>query len=182
MSKALPLSRSGLVAPGTPMSAIVENLGQFALGDKAGCYLLEAKRPFEDLRQVVSLLAAILLATDTGIAGKGLRHPLLDQARDLFQECGDKVDSLSPAPQTEHHHRHLTRARQAAGAALDALERGVLGGDKSALDLVKLAWRELIHAANALPGFEAIDLSQSCCAEHARLRRPLLRPDHGESR
>lgn len=182
MSKALPLSKSGLVAPGTPMSAIVENLRHFALDDKAGRYLLDAKRPFEDLRQVVSLLAAILLAAHTGIARKGLRHPLLDQARDLFGECRDRVNGLTPGPQTGHHHLHLTQALKAASAALDALERSALGGDKSALELVKRAWRELTHAGNALPGFETVDLSQSCCAEHAKLRRPLVLPDDGETR
>ena len=101
------------------MSAIVENLRHFAFDDKAGRYLLDAKRPFEDLRQVVSLLAAILLAAQVGIARKGLRHPLLDQARDLFRECNDRIDSLSPGPRTEHHHRHLTRALKAASAALE---------------------------------------------------------------
>ncbi|WJI35784.1 MULTISPECIES: hypothetical protein [Mesorhizobium] len=80
--------------------------------------------------------------------------------------------SLSPSSRAGHHHHHLTLVVDAMQCAFAAMDRRRLAYAHSSdpFPMLKTAWKEIERASKALPGFEPIDLSQSCCAGHIRLR------------
>lgn len=140
------------------------------LDDMTTAYVLSMREPFDLLRQAISQLAGLMVMVAAG--AKGAAHqPMLDRAIEAGAEADEVIRSASPPRRAEHHHRHMLRANRALAAALKASGRGLFRPDDEELDAIivplRAAHSELQHAAGALPGFETVDLSQSCCARPA---------------
>jgi hypothetical protein len=141
------------------------------LGEGDYRYVIDAKPVFEDLRQIVSQLAGLMLVDRTGGASTVAGCTLLGRTNDLFGAVREVIGTLRPDERSRHHFSHLQSAAKAIATLLGAMDRARLDADvERRLPMLKTAWQELTHAANALPGFETVDFSRSCCASHMTLR------------
>jgi hypothetical protein len=132
-------------------------------------YVLAARPAFEMLKHAAAQLAAFFILATTGSQAAGPDHPLLAEARNAMQEATDGVRAAPGVTDiAAHHHRHLLRAAACIKATLSALQDPAWIKDRAALDpalhRLKAGWQELHWATAALPGFEMVQLSQSCCA------------------
>jgi hypothetical protein len=135
-------------------------------------YVLAARPAFEMLKHAAAQLAAFFILATTGSRAAGPDHPLLAEARNAIQEATDGIHAAPAVTDlAAHHHRHLLRAAAAIKATLSALQDSAWMKDRAGLDpalrRLKAGWQELHWATAALPGFEMVQLSQSCCAGHA---------------
>jgi hypothetical protein len=138
-------------------------------------YVLAVRPAFEMLKHAAAQLAAFLILATTGSQAAGPDHALLAEARRAVQEAMDGVGTAPGVTDlAAHHHRHLLRAAACIKATLAALQGKAWIKDRAALDpalrRLKTGWQELHWATAALPGFEMVHLSQSCCAGHAFAR------------
>ena len=132
-----------------------------ALDDATVAYVLETRRHFEDLRQVCSQLAGLLVLVAAGSESAGPHHPLLESADRLHQEAADGVARARATDRSRRHHTYLARASAELRIALDAARSGreidlVLAPLRRAYDALQAASREL-------PGFEMVSFEMSCC-------------------
>ena len=146
-------------------------------GERDITYIETAKPVFEDMRQIVSQLAGLLLLSEA-VSGHGfVVRDLLARSHELLADASAAVDALKPSARGQHHHLHMRKAIEELVTSLTMAEETAKGlnlGDRG-FRAVTVAWQELIHASNALPGFERVDLSQSCCAQHfVKLSRPVF--------
>jgi hypothetical protein len=145
------------------------------IDDATAAYMAALRDPFELLRQAEAQLAGLMvLATASGQAIAG--HPMLDLAAETIREAEDGIRGAKvPAP-ARHHHLHVLQAMRDIGTAIMATRRCLVRGDEIAIDAVldplRKAHQHLLWATGALPGFEIVALSQSCCAQHAAAKRP----------
>ena len=139
------------------------------IDDATAAYVTALRDPFELLRQAEAQLAGLMvLATASGQAIAG--HPMLDLAAEAIREAEDGIRTARvPAP-ARHHHVHLLQALRDIRTATTAARRCLVRGDEKAIDAVlyplRAAHQHLLWATGALPGFEIVALSQSCCAQH----------------
>jgi hypothetical protein len=132
-------------------------------------YVLAARPAFEGLRHASMQMAGLLLLAATG--GRTWQdHTMLDLATAAQAEASDTLRALSPPARGQHHHLHLLGADRAMGEAIRCA-RSELHLSAEAQRLIQRAVQAAIdhlrYAAGALPGFELVALSQSCCAQHA---------------
>ncbi len=145
--------------------------------DDATRRYIEAAQPaFEDLRDVASQLAGLMVLAASGASTATIDHPMVAVATERWRAARDETRALRPSPQAAHHHRHLVRAAERIGEVLAALREAGTFKSRIAtpLPLLRGAWQEILHTANALPGFRTLDLEQACCAAHAKRRRILI--------
>src|SRR5437764_103568 len=88
--------------------------------EETTCYILEARKHFEDLRQVASQLAGLLVLTAAGSKSAGPHHPILESACHLYQKATDAIRSTRPTRSARLHHEALLQAAAALSAALIA--------------------------------------------------------------
>jgi hypothetical protein len=116
----------------------------------------------------------MVLAAASGQAIAG--HPMLDLTTDAVREAEDGIRATRVPERARHHHLHVLEAMRAIQTATKAARRCLLRRDASAIDAVlgplRAAHQQLLWATGALPGFEVVALSQSCCAQHAAANRP----------
>jgi hypothetical protein len=121
-------------------------------------------------------LAGLLVLSAANARNAGA-HPMLELACEAEAEARDAILAvgISLPPQAAHHHRHMLSANRSLTAALASAKRDLHRGDDRAIDAIlvplRRAYRELQHAAFALPGFEIVALSQGCCVAHAHSAR-----------
>jgi hypothetical protein len=146
-----------------------------AVDDATAAYVTEMREPFELLRQAEAQLAGLMVlatASRQAIAG----HPMLDLAADAIREANDGIRAARVPARARHHHAHVLEAVAAIRTAMQAARRCLRRGDETAIDAVlmplRAAHQNLLWATGALPGFEIVALSQSCCAQHAAENRP----------
>jgi hypothetical protein len=145
------------------------------IDDATAAYVAALRDPFELLRQAEAQLAGLMvLATASGQAIAG--HPMLDLAVEAVREAEDSIRAARvPAP-ARHHHIHVLQAMREIRAAVTAARRCLVRGDETAIDAVldplRAAHQHLLWSTGALPGFEIVALSQSCCAQHTAAKRP----------
>jgi hypothetical protein len=151
---------------------LITNLGRHGLDDADGDYIAQAGPAFEDLRQVVAELAGLMLLRNLA-SGPGFATTCVTaHAQELFRAAADQIAALRPGPRCGHHNLHLRAAVESLRPLLDrASWPRLVGPEGQGADRLKAAWAEVVHAANALPGFETHDLSQACCAGHMKLRK-----------
>jgi hypothetical protein len=142
--------------------------------DATAAYVAALREPFELLRQAEAQLAGLMvLATASGQAIAG--HPMLDLAAEAVREAEDGVRAAKVPARAGHHHRHVREAMREMQHAIEAARRCLMRGDEAAIDAVlaplRAGHRHLLWATGALPGFEIVALSQSCCAQHAAAKR-----------
>jgi hypothetical protein len=132
------------------------------VSDETAAYILEARRPFEDLRQVASQLAGLLVLAASGSGSAGPHHPMLESAARLYAEAAEAVQRARIPPRARRHHRHLLEAVDALRRALAAARRDI------AIDPVlvplRTAYDQLQLASQELPGFPMVAFEQGCCA------------------
>ena len=131
------------------------------INDATAKYIVENKNCFEDLKQVASQLAGLLVLAAAGSKEGTQDPPVLGAARELYREANDALRRACPTEQARKHHAHLTRAAASIGMALK--EAG--GGLNIDVILIPLraGYTELERAADALPGFEKIAYDRACC-------------------
>lgn len=145
------------------------------LDDATAAYVCAVQPAFDLLRQAAGQMAGLLVLTVAGARSAG-GHPMLELACAAEAEARDVILALSASlpPPAAHHHRHMLSATRSLAAALASAKRDFHRGDDRALDAIlvplRRTYRELQHAAFALPGFEIVALSQGCCVAHARPR------------
>lgn len=144
-----------------------------SLDDATARYVISAQPPFDGMRAGATRLAGYLLqrTLDPKVAmGQAAR---LDALGDLIAEAEAQLLDITPRGIVAvHHYRHLTDAmhslRAAHAAALGHLSAARLSMLTDACERrLNEAIRHLRHAANALPGFEIVDLADCCGAGRA---------------
>lgn len=145
------------------------------IDDATAAYVAEMREPFDLLRQCEAQLAGLMvLAMASGQAVAG--HPMLDLAVETFLEAEDGIRAASVPGPARHHHVHMLEATRDIRRTIEAARRCLVRGDEAAIGAAVLplrsAHQHLLWATAALPGFEIVALSQSCCAQHAAEKRP----------
>jgi len=141
------------------------------LDDATAAYVCALQPAFDLLRQAVGQLAGLLVLNVAG-ARNASAHPMLDLACAAEAEARDVIlaASASLPPQAAHYHRHILSANRLLGAALASAKQDLHRADDRTVNTIVVplqrAYRELQHAAFALPGFEIVALSQGCCVSH----------------
>jgi hypothetical protein len=131
-------------------------------------YVLEAKPIHEVLRRALIQLSGFLLKRLTAAGGKLVDFEPVDAARAGIGEASDELRSLRVPPTAAHHRLHLDGAASTLELAL-AIALSSTNPDQDALYYrLEEAGKHLRAASRALPGFEAVDFTQSCCAAHSR--------------
>jgi hypothetical protein len=128
------------------------------IDDATAAYIVENRKCFENLKQVASQLAGLLVLEASGSKEAAPDHPMLGTARELFREAEDALRRARPTERARRHHDHLARAANLIGAAL---QEPCSGGD--ILIPLRAGYTELERAADALPGFEKVSYERACC-------------------
>jgi hypothetical protein len=127
--------------------------------DQTAVYILATRRAFEDLRQVVSQLAGVLVLA----AAKGKSDvPDLEPARRLRRQACDALRDCTLTDRAAAHHGHLL---QAAAHLEIALQRASFSIDvDTILPPLRAGYDALQKASQTLPGFEMVAFEQGCCS------------------
>jgi hypothetical protein len=137
-------------------------------------YVAAAEACFGDLRRVAAQLAGLLLLQASGARSAGPDHPMVAVVAELLASARDAARSLAPrTDRARHHHHHLVAAAERLSDTLASIRTGMVAraAVTGSTEFLMTAWSELGHASRALPGFELVDVSQACCAQHASLDR-----------
>jgi hypothetical protein len=134
--------------------------------DQTAIYVLATRNAFEDLRQVVSQLAGLLVLA----AAKGTGDsPSLEPTSRLLRQA---EDALSNSPFTDRaapHHAQLVRASAHLKIALQ--RAGVRIDVDEILPPLRAGYDALQAASRTLPGFEMVAFEQGCCSALPRITR-----------
>jgi hypothetical protein len=134
--------------------------------DATAIYIVENQRCFEDLKQVASQLAGLLVLAAAGSKEAAPDHPALLRARELYREATDEMHRGRPTNRAREHHKHVAKAAAMIGAALRQAE-GAFDVDRILIPL-RAGYSELERAAGALPGFELVSYGRACCGFGAK--------------
>jgi hypothetical protein len=138
--------------------------------DATRAYVEAASECFEDLRAVTAQLAGLLLLSASGARSAGPRHPIVAVAEERLEVARTALFRLTPrSSPTQNHHAHLAATVARLTEALQRIRSTQPGRENvtEPTELLRGAWDELAAASRALPGFDLIDLSGACCAQHA---------------
>ena len=131
------------------------------LDDATAKYIVENQKCFEDLKQVASQLAGLMVLAAAGSKEARPDHPSLGAARELFREADDALRRSCPTERARPHYEHLARAAASLAIALKETDGG-LNVDRTLFPL-RAGYAELERAADALPGFEKVSYDRACC-------------------
>jgi hypothetical protein len=127
--------------------------------DQTAVYILSTRTAFEDLRQVVSQLAGVLVLA----ASKGKSDPPnLEPTRRLRQQAEDVLRDSPLTTRAAAHHGHLVQAAEQLGIALQ--RAGVRLDVDEILSPLRSGYDALQRASRSLPGFEMVAFEQGCCS------------------
>ncbi len=146
-----------------------------SIDDATAAYVAAMRGPFDLLRQCEAQLAGLMvlaMASGQAIAA----HPMLDLAVEAIREAEDGIRAARVPARARHHHAHMLEAMREIGRTIEAARRCLVHGAEAAVGAAVLSLRSahqhLLWATAALPGFEIVALSQSCCAQHTAAKRP----------
>ena len=96
----------------------------------------------------------------------------LRMASGTVAEAGEALRAVAVPDAAAHHFHHMSEAAQALARVVGLMEAGALAraGEATRRGIsvgLAAATDHLRHAANAMPGFETVDLKNACCAAHA---------------
>ena len=131
------------------------------LDDATVAYVVETRRYFEDLRQVESQLAGLLVLEAAGARSGLPEHPMLRAAEQLYREAAEGIQRVRVTERARLHHYHLLAAARALDRALAAAHEGL--AIDSILAPLRTAYTSLQSAAAELPGFAMVAFEQGCC-------------------
>ncbi len=129
--------------------------------DATAAYIIETQKIFEDLKQVASQLAGMLVLAAAGSKEAVPDHPALLSAREIFREADDALRRAQPTERAFRHHVRIDRAAKRLGVALN-VALGSLDVERTVVYL-RAGYAELERAADALPGFEKVSYERACC-------------------
>jgi len=132
--------------------------------DATVAYILETRKYFEDLRQVASQLAGLLVLAAAGSKESAPDHPMVIAAAQLHREAADGLRRSRPTIRARRHHACLQQAASHLAQALSAT--GCLIDVDPVLVPLRAGYAALEQAANGLPGFELIAFDRACCGIH----------------
>ena len=161
---------------GPDFSRPVTHAGNYSASETSE-YCTLALQGFESLKYAASILAGTLILAYTGANRSfqdiGFAHKALDE----LERAEEIIRSIRVPVRSRHHHLHLTNALGAIRGVAEKLGRARISGQPREMDAIVAelgrGWEELRHASRNVPGFEMVDLSQSCCALHSRRLRGL---------
>jgi hypothetical protein len=139
-----------------------------ALADPTIRYIVNSQPLHDRLRQVLTQVAGFSLLVMT----RGPRVPALEGplalAAEVFRSTIEQIRALRVPAGANHHHRHMIEAAAAVERSIGLLAgclRSQSDGDaRAALTRCLHDAAEHMRAATrSLPGFEMVDLRQSCC-------------------
>ena len=135
-------------------------------------YVADAKAPHRELQRALTQLSAFLLKRLTGRTGGTIDYGPVEAARTALSECGRMLQHIGAPAGAAHHRRHLDIAHAALCRAV-SIVLGRRGFDEDAFfGALERAERDLKALWRIVPGFEPVDFSQACCAQHGLLVRP----------
>ncbi len=132
-------------------------------------YAAAAHQCFQQLQDAASRLASILLLMSFERSRHALDHATREAAASQILQGKERFMGLKPTLRTAHFHRHLGIGLEQLIQSSRAIDQ-TLANRANALDPLPLlvnGWRELENASKCLPGFEVVDFSHSCCAQHS---------------
>jgi hypothetical protein len=138
----------------------IESLSRL-VDEATAAYILETRKSFEDLQQVASQLAGMLVLAAAGSKEAAPDHPALISARQIFRSAEDALHLARPTERARRHHELLVKAAKRIGVALK-LAVSALDIDGTIVFL-RAGYAELERAADALPGFEKVSYERACC-------------------
>jgi hypothetical protein len=135
------------------------------LDDRTAAYVVAAHPVFEDLRQVASQLAGLLVLAATGSKDSTPDHPMLLASTQALAQAGDGVKRIRAvvSERARPHCQGLVDANVSLNAALTRAKAWPLDVDAVLVPL-RDAYTHLQSASRALPGFPVVDFDQGCCA------------------
>lgn len=140
---------------------------------RALAYVVACQPLHERLRDAAIQLGGLSLAAMLPRAAEVDAETPLRMASETLAETREAILGIRVPAAARHHHHHMSAAAEALGRvaglmADDGLARGGAEARREASAALREATDHLRHAANAMPGFETVDLRHSCCAAHAR--------------
>jgi hypothetical protein len=134
--------------------------------DQTAIYILSTRDAFEDLRQVVSQLAGVLVLA----AAKGTGDsPNLEPTRRLLRQAEDALRDSPLTARAAAHHAYLVQA--AAHLKIVLQRAGVRIDVDEILPPLRAGYDALQAASRTLPGFEMVAFEQGCCSALPRITR-----------
>lgn len=129
------------------------------IDDQTVAYIMAAQPCFEDLKQVASQLAGLLVLKSSGSKSVTPDHPMLLSAMQSHQNATHSLRAARVSARAREHHTYLLQASAQLGASLRAMRN-------NADPLVPLenAYAQLRSASKTLPGFQMISFERGCCA------------------
>lgn len=146
------------------------NITNPSLDDTTMKYVMAAQPPFDAMRALAAQMAGLLLLRVVDPKAEIGPASSLDLLSDRLAEAEEQLSDVTPRGIVAiHHYKHLTGAmqslRQAHQAAPGHLTtRRLLSLSDACERPLNEAISQLRHAANALPGFELVDLADCCGA------------------
>lgn len=125
------------------------------------------------LKQVLVQVSGCALAATMENRPDWSLEAAVDLAQDAAARALDGVCSLSAPAEADRHHYHLSAAARETWRAPDLIRRRLRDrSDEQAADRLSqclhAATDHLRATAKLMPGHPMVDLSQACCAMHAR--------------
>ncbi len=143
--------------------------GRF-IDDETAAYIVESRKHFEDLRQVASQLAGLLVLSAAGSKSGGPHHPMLENAGQLYEAAFEGIRTTRPTPRACRHQECLLQAAAELRVAIRAARRSV--EVEPILTPLRSAYAALERASAALPGFEMVSFEQGCCGPRRQVAPP----------
>jgi hypothetical protein len=131
-------------------------------------YVLDARPVQEQLQQALMLLSGFTLLRVTSQPNSRIDDEPVRTTCKFLIAVHEHMGALRIPQAAVHHHHHLRGAESALRLAVAATSLTMDSGDQVYRALVA-AVKHLRSSNRLLPGFEMVDLAQSCCAEHGRL-------------
>src|ERR1700722_20753185 len=97
------------------------------IDEATAAYIVENQKCFEDLKQVASQLAGLLVLAAAGSKEAAPDHPTLGAARERFREADDALRRARPTDRARPHYEHLAQEAALIGAGLKE-SRGARNG------------------------------------------------------
>jgi len=135
------------------------------MDDRTVAYVIAARPLFDDLRQVASQLAGLLVLAATGSKESTPDHPMLAASRQVLAKADDGVKSAAAlvTDGTRPHYTRVTAAASSLRRALSCAEAWPIDVDV-VLAPLRDAYDHLQQASSALPGFPVVSFDQACCS------------------
>lgn len=135
-------------------------------------YVMACQPVHDRLREAAVQLGGLSLMTMLRHDGAFDIETPLRMAVDTVAAAGETLRGLVVPERAAHHFHHMTEAARALDRIGRRMDAGTLARTSEAARReisagLKAAADHLRFAADAMPGFQTVDLKHACCAAHA---------------